>query len=62
MPVGLMHQPTGTTLYVAVYWVTYATAVSFVTAGLIFAPYYLGPYVKRVLRCLLALRFRRFIA
>ncbi len=49
----LMHSPTGTTLYVAVYWVTFAAAISFVLAGLILVPLYLWPLLRRLYRRLL---------
>ena len=44
----LMHAPTGSIMFVAVYWVTFATVMSPATASLIVAPVYLAPYVKRV--------------
>ena len=45
--VDLTHSPTGSTLFVAVYWVTYAASTAFVVAGLLLVPYYLVPYVRR---------------
>ncbi|HXW73619.1 MAG TPA: hypothetical protein VEK10_02285 [Steroidobacteraceae bacterium] len=43
----LAHAPTGTTLFVAVYWVTYAASTAFVVAGLLLVPYYLVPLIRR---------------
>ena len=43
----LTHAPTGTTLFVAVYWVTYAATTAFVVAGLLLVPYYLAPLIRR---------------
>ncbi len=43
----LMHAPTGTTLYVAVYWVTYAAGTAFLIGGLLLVPYYLVPLIRR---------------
>jgi hypothetical protein len=45
--VDLAHAPTGTTLFVAVYWVTYAAAIAFLLAGLLVVPYYLVPLIRR---------------
>jgi hypothetical protein len=42
-----MHAPTGTTLFAAVYWVPHVAAIAVVTAALLFAPYYLMPFVRR---------------
>ena len=39
----LMHAPTGSIMFVAVYWVTFATVMSPATASLIVAPVYLAP-------------------
>ena len=44
---GLVHAPTGTPLFVAVYWVTYAASTTFLIAALLFAPYYLMPLIRR---------------
>ena len=52
----LMHAPTGSIMFVAVYWVTFATVMSPATASLIVAPVYLAPYVKRVFHWLRAHR------
>ncbi len=45
-PVDLMHAPTGTTLFVAAYWVPHAAVTAFVVAGVLIAPYYLVPFVR----------------
>ncbi len=42
-----MHAPTGTALYVAVFWVPHAALNTFLIAGLLFAPYYLLPLIRR---------------
>lgn len=42
-----MHSSTGTTLYVAVFWVTHAAITAFLTAGLLVAPYYLVLLIRR---------------
>jgi hypothetical protein len=42
-----MHAPTGTALFAAVYWVPRAAGIAFLTAGLLFAPYYLIPFIRR---------------
>jgi tryptophan-rich sensory protein len=41
------HAPTGTTLFVVVYWVTYAASTASVVAGLLLVPYCLAPLVQR---------------
>jgi hypothetical protein len=44
---GLMHAPTGTTLFAAVYWVPHVAVLAILTAGVLFAPYYLMPFIRR---------------
>ncbi len=48
--VDLMHAATGTTLYVAVYWVTHAASMTFLIAGLLVLPYYIVRPICRLLR------------
>jgi hypothetical protein len=55
----LAHAPTGTTLFVAVYWVTYAASTAFVVAGLLLVPYYLIPLIQRWLSRRRLADFRR---
>jgi hypothetical protein len=44
---GLMHAPTGTPLFAAVYWVPHVASIAFLTAAALFAPYYLAPHIRR---------------
>ena len=51
-----IHTTTGTTLYLAVYWVTHAAATAFLMAALAAGLFYASQFALRRLRRLLARR------